>query len=192
MPVTDTRRFFDMEPAEDEIKVHQDGGKYIPYPVIVKKLNELCGADWDIKNFSHLYFVIPDHPDLIRVSGSVEVVIRYIDDELQYLVTRTLSGAATFYTNEYFPNEHWAATLKSLCVVNAVQVLGRNFGWGLNDEPEKNESDKTPQRQLKGKPAPVFLPPDPGIKAKYEKAKAEGDQKTIDLLEKIYDFHAES
>ncbi len=188
MPVTDTKRFFDMEPAEDEIKINEDGSRFIPYPIIVKKLYDLCGGNWGTKNFNHFFFVIPDHPDLIKVSGGAEVVVKYFDTELGEIVERTLAGAATFYTIDYSPNEHWAATLKSLCVVNAVQILGRNFGWGLNEEPEKNDSESPSHKQLKGKPAAVIVSPDAAILEKYQKAKEKGDQKTIELLEKIYDF----
>lgn len=161
--------WIDNDPEEGEVKSKEEGERTIrsiPYEIIKPKLDRLCPDGWDTKNFHHLYFYMPDKS--IKVSGSIEVVVKYGN------VNRTLSGAATFYAQDYYPNEHWAATVKSLAVVNAVQVLGKNFGWGLNPMPEMQSEERQKQ------------PIDAIIQKKLELAISKGDEKTVNEIKENY------
>lgn len=164
-------------PTEEDVK-DDDGIKYIPYEIIKGKLDFLCPDTWGTQNFNHFIFYMPDKR--IRVSGSVEVLVRYYyTKEGETAITevnRTLSGAATFYADEYWPNEHWAATVKSLAVVNAVQVLGPQFGWGLNPVVEKSNEEQPKKKQ----------PIDVVIKKKLDLAIMKGDEKTVNEIKENY------
>ena len=131
IPPSEVKAWLDGEPDEEDIRL-KNGAKYIPYEVVVRYLNELCGSAWATENFQHTFFTLPNRK--VIVSGSVEVVVCY-DDGVYELEGKTLSGAATFVLSAE-SNPHPAATVKSLAIMNAVKPLGRRFGWGLNAELE--------------------------------------------------------
>lgn len=181
------REWLQQEPDVADL-IEINGAFTHPYEAIVRKLNMLCwgfvksgmcgnerfaSAGWDTVNFKHQYIIFPDGS--IKVSGSVEVVIKFLDENWE-LVKRTLSGAATFdtkdYCNETETNTHFAATVKSLAIVNAVQVLGKQFGWGLNSgtlPTEQLNGERLTKFQKKVKAA-VKVKPDEGIKAQWNRA----------------------
>ena len=185
------------DPLEEEITYDDKGKKSQKFSVIKRKLDYLCPDNWDTKNFHHFFIRMPDNR--IKISGNIDVVIRYHyelqDGSAVREVYRTLAGAATFYADEYAPNEHWGATVKSLCIVNALQVLGKQFGWELN--PEEEEPDlfssaipgaaKQSSFMKNGKPRAKLVPP-PDIRKQYARAAATNDHKIIETLEAIYDF----
>lgn len=128
--------FLNQVPPENEIEWFDEErmARYIPYEIVVKKLDYLTDKTWGTSNFQHFFYTLPDNE--VRVSGSLDVHLtyRYVDLNGGYVdVVRTLSGAASIFVKHYPDNIHWAASVKSLCLVNSVQVLGAAFGWGLND-----------------------------------------------------------
>lgn len=173
-------------PSEEQINYNENGGKFIPYPIIVSKLDILSPHTWETQNFNHFFFHCKDGK--IKVSGSVEVIVYYNG------LKRTLAGAASFYTEDYAPNEHWGATVKSLAICNAVMILGENFGWNLNPQedqqlqdtysgpiPKQKQVSRTIENSIKSKP-------DADIRKKYAKAVANQDHAEITRLESIYNF----
>lgn len=125
-------------PLPEEIKL-KDSAKYIPYKVIIEKLNRLCGHNWSISNFNETYISLPRGRML--VSGNVEVEINY--DINGHQIKRKLSGGANFVINRG-SNPHPTGTVKSLAVMNAVKPLGPQFGWELNPENEDEKTDFIP------------------------------------------------
>ena len=124
-------------PAPEEIKI-KDGAKYIPYKVIVDKLNQLSPNDWSTSNFNPQYIILGRK---LLVTGTIDVTVSYVINGEK--VTRTLSGASNFILNKA-SNPHPSATSKSLAVMNAVKVLGKQFGWGLNPETEEEKAEFLP------------------------------------------------
>ena len=124
-------------PAPEEIKL-KDGAKYIPYKVIVDKLNQLCPHGWGTQNFNPQYIVLGRK---LLVTGTIEVVVKYVVGGVEY--TRLLSGAANFMLNKA-SNPHPSATCKSLAIMNAVKPIGRQFGWEINPETEEEKAEFLP------------------------------------------------
>lgn len=122
-------------PLDEEIKI-KDGAKYIPYKIIVDKLNRLCGHNWSICNFNETYISLPK--GRILVSGNIEVEINYEINGQQ--IKRKLAGGANFVINRG-SNPHPTGTVKSLAIMNAVKPLGKQFGWELNPENEDEKTD---------------------------------------------------
>lgn len=188
------------KPLPEELIEVEPGVYTHPYEVIVAKLDKLCPS-WSTQNFRHFYFIMPisekDGTPIVKVSGSIEVVLNFNYYELYektdvgieipvatslVKTERTLSGAATFTTTEYGENEHWAATVKSLAIVNAVQVLGPQFGWGLNSEaPNK-------KKQLV---LPVKYKADEGIMRQFATAVEKKNVKAIKVLLDTYQIDTE-
>lgn len=174
-------------PLEEEIGQHDDGGKFIPYPIIVSKLDRLSPHTWETKNFNHFFFNCRD--GRVKVSGSIEVVVYYNG------LKRTLAGAASFYTEDYAPNEHWGATVKSLAICNAVMVIGESFGWNLNPQEDQqfHETYSGPipqQKQPRNSKTSVLTVPDKSIRQRYATAVAAKDDKEVKRLEGIYNFNS--
>jgi hypothetical protein len=121
-------------PKEEEIKI-RDGAKYIPYDIIVDKLDQLSPHQWNTKNFQCNWRTVGKK---IVVSGTVEVDVTYKIGTETY--NRTLAGASTFVLNKQ-SNPHPDATSKSLAIMNAVKPLGKQFGKGLNDDIDNEKFD---------------------------------------------------
>jgi hypothetical protein len=151
-------------PLPEEIKT-KDGAKYIPYAVILEKLNQLSPHCWSAYNFRETYVVIGRR---LLVTGSIDIEVNYelsLKPPFQgtQKITRRLSGAANFIVNKA-SNPHPTATVKSLAIMNAVKPLGKQFGWNLNPE---NEEEKT-----------AFLPV---VKVEKDSPDAE-KQRLLDLI----------
>jgi len=173
------------KPLPEELIEVEPGVYTHPYEVIVAKLDKLCPSSWSTQNFRHIFFVLPvadkEGNPVIKVSGSIEVRIHY-NTEKHIGIERTLSGSATFTTTEYGENEHWAATVKSLAIVNAVQVLGPQFGWGLNAEAPNKKKILVP---------PVKYKPDEGIMRLFATAVEKKNVKAIKVLLDTYQIDTE-
>lgn len=111
----------------------------IPYDTIQEQLDFLTNGNYNTTNFRHFYTIINDNQ---AISSSVDIRVKY--DNGSTLINRTLSGASThplkFINNignidgqTHVPNEAYAATSKSLSIVNACKPLGRKFGKYLNN-----------------------------------------------------------
>lgn len=129
-----TKVWLNSEPQEHEVIKQTNGSFTLPYIVIEDKLDFLTDYNWDTENFIHRYHMINDTE---AISASILLVVRYP------YVQRRITGACTYpisflrdmdgtaeESGNY--NEHYAATAKSLCIVNAAKCLGRTFGKYLN------------------------------------------------------------
>ena len=187
------------DPLEEEISYNERQKKYQKFEVIKAKLDYLCPDTWDTKNFHQFIFYMPDKR--IKISGNIDVVVRYHyeleDGSATREVYRTLAGAATFNAEDYAPNEHWGATVKSLAIANAVQTLGPQFGWNLNpDEEEEQYRDSysgpipnTTKTFSRGGKQSILMPAPPDIRERYQQAEGKGDITTMRNLEKTYNFN---
>lgn len=206
------REWLQQEPDVADL-IEINGAFTHPYEAIVRKLYTLCPDGWDTQNFQHQFYTLPD--GRVKVSGSVEVVVEYelspqefkTDNGVKmstfnpYKVKRVLSGAATFTTTDYsnhnvdfenpdYGNEHFAATVKSLAIVNAVQVLGKQFGWGLNSgtlPTEQLNGERLTKFQKKVKAA-VKVDPDAGIQVQWNEAVEKQNMKMVRFLFGMYNI----
>lgn len=92
-------------------------------------------------NFQHQFFSINNKE--YYSSGSIEITI--LDKEQR--IFAKFVGAATFPISNYAPNLHFAATLESLCIVNAFGGKYPQFGSVLNKVdvvPEAAKQKKPP------------------------------------------------
>jgi hypothetical protein len=118
----------------EEVQTDENGGQYLPIEVVKRKLEwieEYFGLRVWQSDFKHEYQ--PWNKELI-VSGSL--TIEFLDFRLV--------GAATFPASRFGANKHFAPTLKSLCVTNALSWRFPAFGSQLNQNdgvtiPEKEE-----------------------------------------------------
>ena len=190
-------------PEENEIqyKPHASGDmrRTLPYSVVKAKLDFLCPDSWDTMNFHHFFYNMPDR-QRVKISGNIDLIVKYnymLEDGTGYReVTRRLAGAASFFADEYPHNDHWAATVKSLCIVSAARELGEQFGWNLNPEEEEHKEDTfSPAIPDKAKAKVQFngrttqlMTPDKKIRVEYAQAVAAKDNDKVKELERIYDF----
>ena len=129
------KKWLDAPPAAEEIMQDDKGYFYIPIEIVRRKLDYL-NPYWSIKNFFHTY--VSDHNGCVMCSGSIELVLPKTElDEYD----RTLTGAATISVEEFKQrdNQHYAATVLSLCISNAAKILGETFGRSINDEKSENK-----------------------------------------------------
>lgn len=194
-----------MQPPLPEELMEVSTGVYTQsIEVIIDKLNKLTDRSWSTKNFHHQIIVLPipdkDGNQVVKVSGSIEVEVSYMDEfvsnwtDLHYNrnLIRTLTGAATFSTTEYEDNEHWAATVKSLAIVNAVQVLGPQFGWGLNGfkdivTPDEKKTSPKKSRIVQN----IKMDADAGIMQQFSEAVENRNAKKVNLLLALYNIDTE-
>jgi len=200
------REWLQQEPDVADL-IEINGAFTHPYEAIVRKLYTLCPDGWDTQNFQHQFYTLPD--GRVKVSGSIEVVVEYeieikktsgYSDIITKNIKRVLSGAATFTTTDYsndvdghsenpdYGNEHFAATVKSLAIVNAVQVLGKQFGSGLNSGtlPTEQLGERNLTKFQKKIKAAVKVPPDAGIKDQWNAAVEKANTKMIKYLYAMY------
>lgn len=134
--------YIQQEPEEDKIISFDNGVRLLPFAVIEQYLDFLCDYNWSTKKFIHSYTVINNLPS---ISASIELELSYTlgsSSPLSY-IRRTLVGAVT-YPLQFFKdinnnsdsdslgNQHYAASAKSLCIVNAAKSIGKRFGRDLN------------------------------------------------------------
>ncbi len=76
--ITNAEEWLMQPPKPEEVK-EKDGGKYLPYNIIVQKLYILCGHDWSTHGFQESYVIIGKK---VLVSGNIEVAVSYqVKDE---------------------------------------------------------------------------------------------------------------
>lgn len=131
-------KWLNANPEEDELKETNNGVYIIPYEFIEDKLDYLSNFQWGTSNFSHFFTMINNNE---AISASISLIVY----DSVHDCTRQLVGACT-YSLDFIRNidsvaastgnfnEHYAATAKSLCIVNAAKHLGRTFGKYLNRE----------------------------------------------------------
>lgn len=117
---------------KEEVKGDADSGFFLGIDRTrekIKFMEDTFGVSTSYFGFSHLIFTTPDRQCF--TSGSLNVKLTFADGKEKHLV-----GAATFNIQDYYPNQHFAATLKSLCICNALFSEYPQFGSLLNKEPE--------------------------------------------------------
>ena len=164
------------------------GGAYVPIDVVNKKIKfaeVMFNARFGFRSFSHSVYSLPSS---VNISGSIEVKVDCFSDdnfdEDSYEVSvDELVGSATFDAAHYAPNTHWGATCKSLCISNALLKYPQ-FGGLLNSQ--RIDFSQVP---VAGKDGAVKkIKADIVIEQKLKNAWSAGDEKTIEELNKIYDF----
>lgn len=174
------REYVNLEPNEDDIAV-KDGGRYLPIDVVERDLDRWA---WGTQNFAWQRFL--DKNGNSGIGASLELVIPWADDNGK-IVERRLVGGCNFAITAYAPNSHFVAIAKSECVKNAASDLGRKFGRGLNEDIVHSAGEPTIQRETpKSK-----RKPDKDIRARFDKALADGDNATIALYSNIYEFNTQ-
>lgn len=172
-----TEDWLSQPPLSEEIQsLNKDGsGKYLPYAVVVAKLYQLCDHNWSSLNLRVIYFNLPNRKTL--VSGTIEVEVNYCVGELP--IKRVLTGGANFVVNNT-KIPHTTASIKSLAIMSTVKPLGRQFGFGLNDD-EDNPNPGAGLIDTEVKPIMDMV-----ILKKYEKAIKENDALTINNIKSQY------
>lgn len=134
MTLEELKTYLNTEPLPEEIRINANGSRYLPIDIVRSKLDYLTNSKWEVTNFSHLYF---NNAGQLSISGSLELFFNVdsdTDDIYSVLILRRLTGAATFKLTDYEDNNHYAATLKSLCIVNALSQEYPCFGKNLNND----------------------------------------------------------
>lgn len=114
----------------EEISGDAESGWFLGIEILRKKLKYLedkFGVLVGYSDFNHLIFNAPDRRSF--ASGSLNMELKFEDG-----TTKRLVGGATFDLQEYAPNTHFAATLKSLCIGNGLLEY-EAFGRSLNKDP---------------------------------------------------------
>ena len=103
---------------------------YMPIGTVkrkIKYMEDKFGVFVSESNFSHHIFNV--NQKRYFASGSIEIKIVSADTGAQIY---QIVGAATFPLEQYGENTHYAATLESLCILNAFGGKFMQFGSGLN------------------------------------------------------------
>lgn len=101
---------------------------YMPIGIVKQKIQYMednFGVLYLENNFNHFLFNQQNKESL--ASGSIGITMMQGN-----VVVSQLIGAATFPLSFYGTNTHYAATLESLCIVNAFGGKYPQFGSGLN------------------------------------------------------------
>lgn len=121
------------EPNSEDVAPAPEGGLHIP----IEKAETLLDTfdSWSTQNFN--YFFYRDGYSNNCVGAALEVVVEYM--EYGKPMRRTFVGACDFSMKSLFPNKHFLATAKSLCIKNAISDIGKKLGRGLNSEMMPSE-----------------------------------------------------
>lgn len=158
------------EPEPHEIETLPDGGRYIS----IEKLRILLDRmNAYVTNYKSA--VITTSKEWYAY-GSLELTVT-IDGK-----QRTVTGASNLNMNDAIGG-YWNGTLKSDCVKNAAQELGRRLGRGLNVSEGVVSGEKQKVEIKKRQP-------DEKIMQQFLKAVEEKDLKTIATLNSIYQIES--
>lgn len=195
-------QWLDKQPEEDEIRF-KEGVPYLPIEVCEKLLDYMAnyGLIWNTRNYQSKYFSVGGE---LYISASLELYFEPGDaieeDDKNVFVKRyynkSLVGVTTFPVRGYLPNIHFDSIAKSLCTVNAASDLGNRFGrllYTKEDVPiiQVNEDPVNIGTVLRNGKKGVKTIPDETIWNLYRKAVGELDKKTMEKLEKVYQFNEE-
>lgn len=160
-------------PCKDSEIAMIDGAFYLPIDVVLDKINVLRYTfNADVHTFAptHQYFKTAAGEDIC--SGNIQLSVTCPKEAFNI----QCSGAATIFLRNYTNNLHYAATVKSLAIMNACKMLGPQFGSHLNEIIEKEHRQKPPL--------------DIVMREKYKKALEDNDKETIKSMEESYDVKA--
>ena len=172
------REYVAMAPAEEDIAVLKEGGRYLPIDVVERDLDRWT---WSTEHF--VYQLYTDKFGNRCIAASLELVILWKEDN-HFASERRLIGCCNFIIGSYAPNGHFVATAKSECVKNAASDLGKRFGRGLNQEIALIQSE-TPALE---KP-PSKMKPDASLLAQYKAAKERGDTTAMAIFSNVYEIN---
>lgn len=166
------------ECSDEDVRTHpkDEAVKYLGIDVLNRKFKEMQDEFFVTvhrTNFQHQFFTHSNKKQMF--SGSIDVMF-----SSEYF-TQHLSGAATFYLDEYSPNTHFAPTGKSLCITNAVSIFPQ-FGSLLNKNSEDVISYITNNEVQSKKMATIIE------RKKLENAMRDNDSATIHELNSHYTF----
>lgn len=132
---------------------------YMPIGTVKKKIQymeDTFNVSVNESAFSHLLFNKSQKE--IIASGSIVIrIFQWEGGQPVYLITE-LIGTATFPVDNYGENTHYAATLESLCIVNAFGGKYPQFGSALNkiDVVPDTKVKKAPVADTSNEMAQVF------------------------------------
>lgn len=130
---------------------------YMPIGTVKQKLSYMekeFGVKICYSNFNHLVIntTTKKREPILLASGSIELTIHSKHHESKYLDdTKKLVGAATITSDVYGDNIHYAATLKSLCIVNALSSEYPQFGYSslfVSDVVSAEKNDNKPAADM--------------------------------------------
>lgn len=173
------REYVAMVPAEDDIAVLKEGGRYLPIDVVERDLDRWV---WSTEHFT--YQLYADKFGNRCIAASLELVIMW-NEENHLPIERRLTGGCNFVISSYAPNGHFVATAKSECVKNAASDLGKRFGRGLNEIDIAPIQSETPVLE---KPK-AKMKPDASLLAQYKAAKERGDTVGMSIFENVYEIN---
>lgn len=130
---TELKQWLYTECVKEDLLELKEGVYYMPIGVVKKKIQQMEDT-FDVSvlesNFHHFFFNNNQREAI--ASGSIVITITQRDEEGQLIIIAQLVGAATFPVSFYGENTHYAATLESLCIVNAFGGKYPQFGSALN------------------------------------------------------------
>lgn len=132
---TPIKNWLKQEPEHDDVAPAPEGGLHIP---IERLENLLDTVHWSAQNF-HWHIFKNGYADNV-IAASIELVLEYTEN--RKLIRRTFVGGCNFSINAIFPNVHYIATAKSMCIKNAASDAGVKLGRGLNAEVFPTEEAK--------------------------------------------------
>ncbi len=124
------KQWLQSECAKEDLLELKDGVFYMPIGAVKKKIQymeDTFGVTVLESNFHHFFFNNNQREAI--ASGSIEITI--IDNGIGRKIAQMV-GSATFPVSFYGENTHYAATLESLCIVNAFGGKYPQFGSALN------------------------------------------------------------
>lgn len=113
------------EPEKEFVLTHDEGFKYLPISFIETAMDEIFFGQWSVKGFKYEQF----QNELV---GSLEIEI--ISPINGRVITRTGTGSVLVYEGRSTCLTLGVPRLKTECIKNAVQSLGKYFGRDLNRE----------------------------------------------------------
>lgn len=130
---TELKQWLQTPCAESDLLELKEGIFYMPVGVVKKKIQymeDTFGVSVLETNFHHFFF--NNNQREAFASGSIGITIMQRDELGELIIVAQLIGAATFPVSFYGENTHYAATLESLCIVNAFGGKYPQFGSALN------------------------------------------------------------
>ena len=188
--MSDFTDWIDVDPPQGEI-MGEPGKEYLPIFIVETQLRKY-DPYWSTENFR--YRLYPWNTSSVSnlaalASGSLELVVSP-PGSLGRI--RRLVGAATLIVPDAVDlsdpdvNSNFEATVKSECIKNAAKVIGRAFGWSLNDRDIISTRQTEAPRTGKRKPDPTEMKPDAKSQEDYNRAYDLMDSKKMKALKAIY------
>lgn len=132
---TSIKDWLKQEPEPDDVAPAPERGLHIP---IEKLENNLDHFNWSTQSF-HWHIFKNGYGDNV-IAASIELVLEYTENKKT--IRRSFVGGCNFSVTAIFPNVHYIATAKSMCIKNAASDAGKKLGRGMNAEVVPTEEAK--------------------------------------------------